>query len=95
MSDTSLVRQIDSVVQSANSNPVWKGNAMGLITMEERMMLERQFGYEDGREEGEAEGEARFAALADRLLANDQIDELKRAATDPAFREKLFKEYAI
>lgn len=103
VSDTPLIHQIDSVVQSANNDPVWKGNAMGLITMEERMMLERQFGYNDGREEGIvlgeakgiAEGEARYAALTECLLADDRIDDLKRSAVDEDYRIRLFEDYHL
>ena len=48
-----------------------------------------------GREEGRAEGLDAFAALSRSLLAEKRYDDLARAASDAAYRQKLLTELGI
>lgn len=60
------------------------------------LRMARAEGLEEGRaeglEEGMEQGQRRFAALADWLIENGRVDDLKRAANDDAFCEELFRE---
>ena len=105
--DTPLIQKIDSEVQKANKDSVWKGSAMGLISLEESVAFEKGCYYQDGHEagyktgraegraEGVAEGEARRSALTDKLLTDNRLDDLKRSLTDEDFCKQLYKEYGI
>ena len=68
----------------------------GILGIEEKG---RAAGREEGREEGRAEGVSagiqREQKLTRSLLRDNRIDDLKRALDDPAFRQKLCKEYGI
>lgn len=46
-------------------------------------------------EEGREEGESRFARLSQLLLEADRQKDLLEAATDKAYRQKLFEQYQI
>lgn len=54
-----------------------------------------QRGKAEGRAEGKAEGERLFAQLVSALLADNRQDDLAFAATNPAYREQLYREYRI
>lgn len=99
VADTDLVKQIDTEVRHTNEDLAWKVNAMGLISIEERIMLDRrcafQDGLDEGRAEGFAEGEARNRTLIEKLLADDRIDDLRRSTTDEAFCNQLYEEYGL
>lgn len=63
----------------------------------------REEGRAEGREEGRAEGRAEgrtegldaFAALSRSLLAKKRYDDLARASSDAAYRQKLLMELGI
>ena len=55
----------------------------------------RKKAREEGRAEGRAEGEALFSSLVQALMQDGRTDDVLRAATDPAFRHGLYKEYDI
>ena len=65
--------------------------------------LGREEGRAEGREEGRAEGRAEgrtegldaFAALSRSLLAKKRYDDLARASSDAAYRQKLLTELGI
>lgn len=48
-----------------------------------------------GIEEGQKEGENRFARLTSVLLTANRISDLTKAASDAAFRESLYQEFAL
>lgn len=50
---------------------------------------------EEGRAEGRAEGESKLAALLVKLKEVGRIDDAFKAASDPAFRAKLYQEFSI
>ena len=72
----------------------------GILGIEEKgRAAGRDEGRAEGREEGRAEGMSagiqREQKLTRSLLRDNRIDDLKRALDDPAFRQKLCKEYGI
>ena len=52
-------------------------------------------GRVEGRAEGRAEGSNLTAELFRRLIADDRMDDLKRASEDQAFRDQLMDEYGL
>lgn len=58
----------------------------------------REKGLAEGRAEGLAEGRAegmqRYSELIERLFSEGRVDDIKRAADDPAYRDALFEEFA-
>ena len=52
-------------------------------------------GLEQGREEGRLAGANRLGALVSRLLAANRTDDAARVATDPTYREQLYRELDI
>ena len=60
---------------------------------EKHMRSERKEWREIGREEGLAEGENRVVQLMQKLMDAGKTEEIKRALSDPAYREQLYQEY--
>ena len=52
-------------------------------------------GIEKGKAEGNAEGKSQMGDLMKRLLAENRIEDAKRAAEDPAYCDELMKQYGI
>ena len=48
-----------------------------------------------GRREGRLEGQAMISSLMERLLSAGRIEEAKRAASDPEYREQLLRELSM
>lgn len=98
-----LVSKISCAVKGANSDAEWRESAVGFMTVEHshRVALRDARreglaeGLDRGRQEGIQQGEARFGKLADILLDEKRIDDLKRAADDAAYRDSLFQEYGL
>ncbi len=55
----------------------------------------RKEGIQKGIQEGIQEGELRFAALTERLLQDNRMEELQQSIKDPELREKLYQEYKL
>ena len=49
----------------------------------------------EGMEAGRLEGEEQMARLTQTLLAQDKMDELKKALADTGYRRALFAEYGM
>ena len=62
---------------------------------ERHMRQEREEAHEEGREEGRREGEERMNRLILALDRSGRIQESVRAATDPEYLQKLFREFGI
>ena len=45
--------------------------------------------------EGLEKGEGRFAELTQKLLQDKRYMDLEKGATDPEYRQKLYKEYQV
>ena len=77
----------------------FKETEEGIRTMCKVMDELKNEGRIEGRAEGRAEGKKQgmhsFAELTKRLLALGRTNDLNRATEDEAFRDKLFKEFAI
>ena len=69
-----------------------KGREQGLKEGREQGLEE---GREQGLEEGREQGEGRFAELTQRLLQDKRYIDLEKSATDPEYRQKLYKEYQV
>ena len=68
----------------------------GILGIEEKGRAEgREEGRIAGRAEGMSAGIQREQKLTRSLLGDNRLDDLKRALDDPAFRQKLCKEYGI
>jgi len=50
---------------------------------------------EEGRQEGRQEGQNLLGSLITTLLSLGRNDDVARAASDPAYRKKLFAEFHI
>ena len=61
---------------------------------EERELL-RQEALEIGREEGRTIEAKRMDRLVSELLDQNRVEDLKKATLDPAFKEKLFREFNL
>ena len=77
-----------------------EGREQGLKEGREQGLEEgREQGLEEGREqgleEGREKGEGRFAELTQRLLQDKRYIDLEKSATDPEYRQKLYKEYQV
>ena len=62
---------------------------------EKHMRSERKEWREIGHEEGLAEGENRAFQLMQKLMDSGKTEEMKRALSDPAYREQLYREYEL
>jgi len=69
-----------------------KGREQGLKEGREQGLKE---GREQGLKEGREQGEGRFAELTQRLLQDKRYIDLEKSATDPEYRQKLYKEYQV
>ena len=55
------------------------------------LLMRDQENIDKGREQGEG----RFAELTQRLLQDKRYIDLEKSATDPEYRQKLYKEYQV
>lgn len=55
----------------------------------------REEGREEGLEKGRTEGEQRMGTLISQLLSLGKTEEAKKAASDPEFRNQLYKQYNL
>lgn len=62
---------------------------------EKHIRSERKEWREIGLEEGLAKGETRALQLVQRLTESGKTEEMKRALSDPAYREQLYREYGL
>ena len=69
-----------------------EGRALGL---EEGRAEGRAEGRKEGISEGRVEAERRYGLLISRLLDSGRVDDLKRAADDCEYRERLYAECGI
>ena len=49
----------------------------------------------EGREEGRQEGETKLGTLMTKLKELGRVDDAFRAASDPAYREKMYAEFSM
>ena len=71
----------------------------GYFNMEEQLEFlrqeEREEGREEGRKEGSEEGQNKLGSLMIKLRSLGREDDAFEAAADPAYREKLYKEFQM
>ena len=51
--------------------------------------------FDEAEIRGEARGENRLGTLISKLFSLNRLDDAKRCATDPEFREKLYREFQL
>lgn len=99
-----LIERIDAEVRSINHDGKQVDELMRYMTIEEHCLaMGRKSGRKEGFEEGLAEGlaagevrgESRLSSLVSQLLRSDRLDDIARVTDDPAYRERLFKEFGI
>lgn len=61
----------------------------------QKAILDYNSQMSSSREEGIRIGEARLKVLCDHLLNDDRIEDLRKAVSDEAYTEKLYKEYGL
>ena len=52
-------------------------------------------GVKEGLEQGEEKGASRLGRLIETLLQDERMEDIKKAATDEAYRAALYKRYNI
>ncbi len=95
-----LSARLDERVKAVIRNAEWRREYMIMSALEQDW---RKRGYdqgleqglEQGREEGRLAGANRLGALVSRLLAANRTDDAARVATDPTYREQLYRELDI
>ena len=91
-SDHAFVKVLNDEVILAKHNKEWRREYMTLL-MRDQENIDK--GREQGLEEGREQGEGRFAELTQRLLQDKRYIDLEKGATDPEYRQKLYKEYQV
>ena len=99
-SDHAFVKVLNDEVILAKHNKEWRREYMTLLMRDqENIDKGREQGLKEGREqgleEGREQGEGRFAELTQRLLQDKRYIDLEKSATDPEYRQKLYKEYQV
>jgi len=82
----------EAVMEAVRKSEYKLGEAAGYQKGEE---VGYQKGEEVGYQQGEAAGEYRFAELTNQLIERNRYEDLKRATTDVAYREQLFREFNL
>ncbi|MGN0712381.1 MAG: hypothetical protein ACI4LJ_01270, partial [Anaerovoracaceae bacterium] len=82
-----LTQAIDERVRKYNTTK-WRKRQMTL----EEMMNQR---FDAGREEGREEGEEKLNRLNMLLIRQERMEDLKKAASDKAYRRKLYCEFGL
>ena len=90
-----LTADIDEAVSAVNDDPRKREAIVGFMTLEHSMRAHANVARQEGIAEGRAEGEARFGALADRLLDDGRIEDLRAASADPELLARLYAEYGL
>ena len=62
---------------------------------ESKMSIELMKFAEEQKAEGKAEGQNQLARLIDKLLDNNQIQDIRKVNADPIYRQKLMAEFGI
>lgn len=95
-----IMNTLDMLEQEARVKGRWEGHREGRREGREEGRAEgleegRAEGREEGHAQGIADGEARYAKLVEALLAENRIDDVRRANADPAAREEMFAEFGF
>ncbi len=84
------------VIDRIENRGIDKGIGIGIAKgRKEGIGIGRKEGRAEGREEGRKEGRGEINSLMEKLLAQNHIEEAKRATVDPEYCDKLLKEYKV
>lgn len=86
-----LKREARIMQRQATKRGLAEGREKGLAEGRAQGLAE---GRAEGMAEGRAEGMQRYSELIECLFAEGRVDDIKRAADDPAYRDALFEELA-
>lgn len=87
-----LIREIHKRVIEVKENKEMEVEYMTLLQRDRENI---ELGREEGLELGREEGSENMAALIKVLIAENRIEDLRRASEDTGFRDKLLREYHI
>ena len=59
------------------------------------MEMFKNEGREEGRQEGRQEGETKLGTLITKLISLGRTDDVAKAASDPAYRDRLYSEFSM
>lgn len=98
-----LVERIARAVDKANDDAKWVKKVFSVSTVEENAerrvrIAEREArrnALAEGREEGIEQANLLYSTLIERLFADGRVDDVRRAAGDPAYRNSLMSELGI
>ena len=95
--DDVFLAEIDEEVGRNNRDKAVIGMMIDTMTMlkQEVRVQGRAEGLEEERAEGREEGIERYGLLVNALLYAGRADDIRKAGTDPAFRDSLFAEFSI
>ena len=68
---------------------------MPIMTLEYDFQVREHYAREEGITIGAAESQERMSSLIKALSSLGRIDDITKAADDPAYLEKLFKEFGL
>ena len=88
-----FLAEIDEAVGRNNRGKAVIGMMIDTMTMLKQEA--RVQGRAEGRAEGREEGIERYGLLVNALLDTGRADDIRKAGTDPAFRDSLFAEFGI
>lgn len=87
-----LIREIHKRVIEVKESKEMEVEYMTLLQRDRENI---ELGREEGLELGREEGSENMAALIKVLIAENRIEDLRRASEDTGFRDKLLREYHI
>ncbi len=91
-----LCKKIDVSVSKAISHEDWRSDYMTLSMKYKEIYSEGQAeGRAEGIIEGRSEGETRLGRLILMLEKNGRLSEISKAASDEAYRARLYEEFRI
>ena len=67
----------------------------GEITMCELLDKYENRGMQKGIQEGMQQGELRLAALIEKLLRSNRVDDLQKVVSNKGYRNRLYEEFGI
>ena len=79
------IAKLDRIVKEVKQSEEWEAVKMNIL----------EIGMEKGMEKGQSKGQERVNLLNRLLAEQNRTEDIVRAASDPAFQKKIFKEFDI
>ena len=81
-------RRLDDAVNAVKNNEERRREYMVMMAREMEIR-------EEGREEGREQGASLLGALITRLMSQNRLQDVERAASDSIFRKQLYSEFGM